>query len=194
MAYRLFLGVGIYFLAAGFVGFLALATSAEGVFDWLGSSVEWPVGYSEGVAQTSDGHYIATNQMAGRIQFYDHNWKFLWGKRIDSGGGIFKIISVKEDCFEVVTARLNNRYTVDYKGIVLSKANYPESVRYSEFGIVGHSTWVPTYLFLLPFASPSFAFFSILLGSAILVFTATVIRNRLQSGTVAVLHRRFPGL
>ncbi len=172
--------VGIYFTAAGFVGFISLAFSAEGAFDFLGSSVEWPMGYSQGVVQTRDGHYIAINEMAGRVQYYDNQWKFLWGMRIESGGGIFKIIAVKDDKFEMVTARLNNRYIIDSKGKVLSKTQYPEEVWYSEFGNVGRSAWVPTYFFLIPFASPYLAFLSIFAGFMLLAFVAKFLRDRAE--------------
>lgn len=163
------------------MGFISLAVSAEGTFDFLGSSVEWPMGYSQGVAQTADGHRIAINEMAGRVQYYDKDWKFLWGMRIDSGGGIFKITAVKENRFELVTARLNNLYVIDFNGKVLAKGDYPESVWYNQFGNVGRPAWVPTYVFLIPFASPYLAFFSIFVGAMLLILVANFLRRRAQA-------------
>ena len=178
--YRIFMVVGIYFTAAGFVGFLSLAVSAEGAFDFLGSKAEWPMGYSQGVALTADGHRIAINEMAGRVQFYDSDWTFLWGMRIESGGGIFKISAVKEDRFELVTARLNNLYVIDFSGKVLAKGNYPESVWYNRFDNVGRAGWVPTYFFLIPFASPYLAFLSIFFGAMLLIGVARFLKERAQ--------------
>jgi hypothetical protein len=180
--YRLFMVAGIYFMVAGIVGFLSVAISAEGGFDWLGASVEWPMGVSDGVVQTEDYHFIAINVAAGRIQYYDSQWTFKWGLRIEAGGGTFKISSVKDDTFEVVTARGNYRYSIDYKGNVRLTANYPDSIRYGAFGDPGYPAMVPTYFFLYPFSTPEFAFLSIILGCIILVIAAKVIRDRCRPG------------
>lgn len=85
-------------LGAG--GFFACMLSAEGILK-LAKHREWPAGYVEGIAKTSQGEYIVPLVPSGRIQLYDSQWHFLRGWNVDAEGGEFTVHSAPDHDIEV---------------------------------------------------------------------------------------------
>jgi hypothetical protein len=139
--------------SVGLASFFGIALSAVGGLDWLPQSVEWPVGYARGVITLTDGTHVVPLVPANRVQIYDPEWRFLRGWRVDAGAGVFKLLPVGTDHFEVVTARGNLRLEFKPTGELVSQRSYQPQL-YDSFGEAGVSRFVATPVWLWPFTHP----------------------------------------
>lgn len=103
--------IAYLFLVVGFIGFISgFVTSAFGVaFNNL-DSFEFPLGDQSGIAVDSEGNIYCGLRFYSRIQVYDAEGNFIYGKFIDSAGGAFRIRMNKDDQLEVATARNDKFY------------------------------------------------------------------------------------
>src|ERR1700746_137699 len=74
----------------GAAGFFVIGLSGAGILK-TPSSFEWPAGYVKGIAGMADGTYIVPLVPPGRVQLYDHEWKFLRGWNVNASGGAFTV-------------------------------------------------------------------------------------------------------
>ncbi len=137
-------------LVYGFGTFFGCFWSATGHLDWLSKDFEWPIGYASGVVDTSDGAHIVPHEMSGRIQLYDRNWKFLWGRRCSGGGGV-KVRESHTGRIEVFTSRGSYRIEYSRDGEIIHHG-------VAESDLIraipaGYSVVVPTRIWLWPFSN-----------------------------------------
>lgn len=142
------------FLLVGTWSFLGASAAATGALPWIPNSFEWPVGWSSGVATTTDGLYVVPHEPAGRVQLYDQNLRFVRGWQVGAFGGSFKVASGSDGRIEVHTARQDMLYVFDSTGRLLSSTKNPPQ----DFGSVpqGRSMTIPTPWWGWPLVSPAF--------------------------------------
>ncbi len=155
-------------IVIGGIGFFGSALSATGGLNWLPSSFEWPIGYTDNAAKTQDGFYVVPHTSSGRIQIYDTDLKFLRGWNVDAHGGTYKISISKENLINVYTARGNWHYLFNLQGDIISKEKYV-SGSYSSFPDSNLSLNIPTNIFLLVFSHPFISWFFAVIGIATLI-------------------------
>jgi len=153
-------------VVTGAVCFFAPAISALGGFDWLPSSVEWPVGNAKGVVQTSSGLYVVPHVPSNRIQIYDASWNYVRGWRTDAAGGNFVLRMTDEDRIEVFTARGPMHHVYDLNGNLLATRAAEESPKGS-----GASARVPTAWWLMPLVHPIAAWSLAAVGLLVLILS-----------------------
>lgn len=155
-------------------GFFASALSALGMLK-LPDSFEWRAGYVRGVVQTADGKYVVPLILAGRVQMYDSNWRFLRGWNVDAAGGDFKVDGSQPRIVEVLTARGRHHYSFTDDGRLISATNYSED--FYTLGGTEQSVIVPTSPLLWVFSSPFLC-----MGLAIIGFVGlSIVKNLAQS-------------
>ena len=103
-------------MLVGGLGFFGSGLSAFGGLNWLATSFEWPIGYSDGVVTTPEGVHVVSHDPSGRIQLYDANWRFIRGWHVDAAGGLLKVTSAGANRIEVITARGAWHYVFDMEG------------------------------------------------------------------------------
>lgn len=109
------------FLSIGSIGFFAGAITGLG-FDFRNlDSFELPLGHLEGIAVDSEGNIYCGLQFYSRIQVYDAEGKFIYGKFIDSAGGVFRIRINERDQLEVATARNDKLYLFEKDGTLVNE-------------------------------------------------------------------------
>jgi len=113
--------VAALFLAIGFIGFLAGAITGLG-FDFRNlDSFELPLGDLKGIAVDSEGNIYCGLQFYSRVQVYDNEGKFIYGKFINSAGGAFRIRINEDDQLEVATARNDKLYLFEKNGTLVNE-------------------------------------------------------------------------
>jgi hypothetical protein len=112
--------ISYLFLIVGSIGFISgFITSGFGVaFDNL-DSFEFPLGDLKGIAVDSEGNVYCGLRFYSRIQVYDTEGNFLYGKFINSSGGTFRIRINKDDQLEVATARNDMFYIFARDGFLV---------------------------------------------------------------------------
>ena len=158
------------FLAIGAVGFLGPGIAACGGLNWLPNSVEWPVGYAEGVITTPEGLHVVPQEFYDRVQIYDANWSFVIGWHVEFGKGKPTLVASTNKYIEVITTHEDWHYVFDMEGHLISKDSYsylPES--YYPLSGKSEKLFVPTSLWLLSFSQPMFAWVAAAIGGAILL-------------------------
>jgi hypothetical protein len=164
-------------ITAGVAGFFGQAISAIGGFNWLPETVEWPAGWVDGVIKTETGLRVVPTEAAGRVQVYDGDWKFIRGWHIGPGAsGAFALRPLKEDRFEVFTARGNHHYVFDTGGNLISEGTYP-GAEYSKVKDAGEPAVVPTAWWLWIFAHPLIAWLVAVAGMAFVGLAAWRAKN-----------------
>lgn len=109
------------FLSIGSIGFFAGAITGLG-FDFRNlDSFELPLGHLEGIAVDSEGNIYCGLQFYSRIQVYDAEGKFIYGKFIDSAGGVFRIRINERDQLEVATVRNDKLYLFEKDGTLVNE-------------------------------------------------------------------------
>jgi hypothetical protein len=104
----------------GVIGFLSgFAVSLGGLHRIIPDSFEMPLGDLQGIAVDSEGNIYCGVQFYSRIQAYDINGRFLYGKCFDSHGGAFKIKINSNEQLEVATYRGRNKYIFSKEGSLL---------------------------------------------------------------------------
>jgi len=113
--------VAALFLIVGSIGFLAGAITGLG-FEFRNlDSFELPLGCLEGIAVDSDGNIYCGLQFYSRIQVYDPEGKFIYGKFVNSAGGAFRIRINEKDQLEVATARNDKLYVFEKDGTLVNE-------------------------------------------------------------------------
>ncbi|MFZ2146514.1 MAG: hypothetical protein WAV28_04770 [Sedimentisphaerales bacterium] len=103
--------IATLFLVIGFIGFLTGPITAGFGFRFRNlDSFELPLGDLRGIAVDSQGNIYCGLQFYSRIQVYNAEGKFLYGKFINSAGGTFRIRINEKDQLEVATARNDKLY------------------------------------------------------------------------------------
>ena len=114
--------VATLFLVIGCVGFFAGAITAV-----FGSgfrnleSFELPLGDLRGIAVDSEGNIYCGLQFYSRIQVYNSEGKFIYGKFVNSAGGAFRIRINQNDQLEVATARNDKLYIFAIDGTLVNE-------------------------------------------------------------------------
>ena len=104
----------------GLIGFLSGFLIAFGrLYRVIPDSFEMPLGQLEGIAVDSNGNIYCGAQFYSRIQVYDMEGRFLYGKCFDSDGGAFKIKINSDGQLEVATYRGKNKYIFSNDGTLL---------------------------------------------------------------------------
>ena len=103
-------------------------------------SFEFPLGDLEGIAVDSEGNIYCGVQFYSRVQVYDPEGKFLYGKFIDSAGGSFRIRINKDDCLEVATVRNAKLYRFDKNGNLVREWS-DVGYYFSDFGKAGETRY-----------------------------------------------------
>ncbi len=108
------------FLVIGGIGFFAgfIAMGFGVAFENL-DSFELPLGDLEGITVDSEGNIYCGLQFYSRIQVYNAEGKFVYGKFIDSAGGAFRIRINQDDQLEVATARNDKLYIFARDGFLV---------------------------------------------------------------------------
>ncbi|MHC4242355.1 MAG: hypothetical protein ACYSU4_08130 [Planctomycetota bacterium] len=107
--------IATLFLFIGFIGFVSgfipygFVVALDNALDNL-DSFELPLGALEGISVDSEGNIYCGLQFYSRIQVYDADGNFIYGKFIDSAGGSFRIRINQNDQLEVATARNDKFY------------------------------------------------------------------------------------
>jgi hypothetical protein len=104
MIAHLFLVIGGIGFFAGFIA-MGFGVSFENLY-----SFELPLGDLEGIAVDSEGNIYCGLQFYSRIQVYDAEGRYIYGKFINSAGGAFRIRINQNDQLEVATARNDKLY------------------------------------------------------------------------------------
>jgi hypothetical protein len=132
----------------------------------LSPTDEYPAGWVDGVITTENGQRVVPLTHVGRLQVYDAEWNFLRGWFIGpGGGGAVALRPLKNDNFEVLTARGNYRYVFNTSGELISTGTYPGK----DFPLSsGESAVVPTPWWLWVFAGPLYWFLLCAGGSALI--------------------------
>ena len=103
--------IATLFLVIGFIGFLTGPITAGFGFRFRNlDSFELPLGDLRGIAVDSQGNIYCGLQFYSRIQVYNAEGKFLYGKFINSAGGAFRIRINEKDQLEVATAGNDKLY------------------------------------------------------------------------------------
>jgi hypothetical protein len=93
---------------------------ALGVDLRIPDSFELPLGHLRGVAVDSRGNVYVGTQFYGRVQVYDADGKYLFGKFIYTSGGAFRIRIDARDQLEVATARNDQLYVFSKDGSLIN--------------------------------------------------------------------------
>lgn len=103
--------------SAGFAaGFLLHRINRFGYHPSNLNSFELPLGDLEGIAVDSEGNVYCGAQFYSRVQVYDAEGKFLYGRFVDSAGGSFRIRINEDDRLEVATVRNHKLYLFEKNG------------------------------------------------------------------------------
>lgn len=114
-------------IAIGFFSFVGGSLVVLGLYRIIPDSFEMPLGHLKGIAVDSEGNIYCGAHFYSRIQVYDSEGKFLYGKCIDTGGGTFWIRINSNDQLQVAIARGDKIYTFDNKFNLLHKrSNVPD--------------------------------------------------------------------
>jgi hypothetical protein len=105
----------------GIVGFFGDILLSCGLYRVIPDSFEMPLGDLRGIAVDSEGNIYCGAQFYSRIQIYDIEGSFLYGKCLDSHSGAFKIKININDQLEVAKYRGDQRYIFAKDGTLLSK-------------------------------------------------------------------------
>jgi hypothetical protein len=158
------------FTAIGALGFMGSGLVALGAFNWLPTSFEWPIGYSDGVVSTEDHYYVVPHTPTGRIQIYTANWKFLRGWNVDAGGGTFKLYVTDKNHIHIITARMQMHYVYQLDGKLVSSETYSATGKnYSSFPRETEAYFVPTPALLWIFSSPLYSWLAAAIGLALFI-------------------------
>ncbi len=128
--------VGVTGFMAGFLIRIHIFGYHPGSLD----SFEFPLGDLEGIAVDSEGNVYCGVQFYSRVQVYDAEGKFLYGKFIDSAYGAFRIRINEDDYLEVATVRNDKLYRFDKNGNLVRESS---DVRhyFSAFGKTGETRY-----------------------------------------------------
>jgi len=156
----------VLLIAYGMLGFFGAFLSATGHPPSINTEV--PMGRVDGAVIDRDGLIYCPSTPWGRIQLYDRDKRFIRGWSVNASGGVFRIHVDPQNHLEVATARRRMLYVFDREGNLLSgKAYEPRS--YSDFdNWRGAVVWIPTAFYLLPMASPFFAWGVAVVGMILL--------------------------
>ena len=157
--------LGGYLMATGAIGFVGTGVLSLGVLHWPAENQEYPVGYASGVITMppSLDHVVPLSDIS-RIQVYDRDWHFLTGWNIVPPVKDFKLRQWSKNSIEAYAYREDHYYvllfTVD--GRLISQSN--SDMNTLNAIPAGESFFVPTPIYLLPFAGPLFGWFSGAIG------------------------------
>jgi len=115
--------VAALFLSIGLIGWLAGFVTGLGFGFTIPDSFELPLGLLEGIAVDSDGSIYCGLQFYSRIQMYNSQGKFIYGKFIDSGGRAFRIRINQKDQLEVATASTDKLYVFKKDGTLIREVS-----------------------------------------------------------------------
>jgi len=132
--------VATFFVAIGSIGWFAGALTGLG-FDFRNlDSFELPLGCLEGIAVDSEGNIYCGLQFYNRVQVYDAEGKFIYGKFIDSAGGTFRIRINENNQLEVATARNDKLYLFEKDGTLINELSNVGHYFY-DFGETGKTRY-----------------------------------------------------
>lgn len=135
----------------GFIGTMLSSTAGLG----RSFSFEWPIGKTERAIKYSNGMIVVPHHRSGRIQIYDDDLQFIRGWHVTAHGGVFEIVSAKNNTFHVFTGRGSMKYHYDLSGKLLASPKYKGALPESNKEWVALSIPTPFYLWFLthPFAA-----------------------------------------
>lgn len=105
----------------GFIGWFSGFILSSGLYRIIPDSFEMPLGDLQGIAVDSEGNIYCGSKYYSRIQVYDIDGRFLYGRHIASAMGVFKIKINNYDQLEVATYSGDKRYIFAKDGTLLSK-------------------------------------------------------------------------
>lgn len=105
----------------GIIGFVSGFLVSFGVKKIIPDTFEMPLGDLKGIAVDSEGNIYCGAQFYSRVQVYNIEGKFLYGKCFDSSGGAFKIKINEKDQLEVMTFRGHRRLLFSREGTLLNE-------------------------------------------------------------------------
>ena len=150
---RIFFALFVY----GGLAFALQAVGAWGGLGFLPNSLEWPVGYVDGVVADSAGRLVVPLDTCGRIQLYDRNREFIRGWAIASFGGDFKLRMTEQDMIEVFTMRRDKRYLFAQDGTKIEEDTYGPTLWGDVPTSPSRSMWFYTLFVLIPLSHPMIA-------------------------------------
>ena len=137
--------VGVLLILVGGAGFMAgFVLQRANRFGYHPSSLnsfELPLGDLEGIAVDSEGNIYCGAQFYSRIQVYDAEGKFLYGRFIDSNGGAFRIRINEDDRLEVATLRNHKLYLFDKNGNLVHEWSGVGHHYFHDFGRAGETRY-----------------------------------------------------
>ena len=107
---------------SGLIGCLSGILMSYGLYKIIPDSFEIPLGELEGIAVNSEGNIYCGTKYYSRIQVYDIEGRFLYGKHIDSTMGPFKIKINSNDQLEVSIYSGYQKLIFSKDGTLLSKS------------------------------------------------------------------------
>jgi len=105
----------------GIIGFVSGFLVSFGLYKAIPDSFEMPLGDLTGIAVDSEGNIYCGTPFYSRVQVYDIEGKFLYGKCFDSSGGAFKIKINENDQLEVMTYRGHKKLLFSKNGTLLNE-------------------------------------------------------------------------
>lgn len=132
--------IAVLFLVIGTIGFfipcLIFFIDLDSIFP---DSFELPFGDLKGIAVDSKGNIYCGLPPYSRVQVYNKDGKYIYGKFFDSNGGAFRIRINNNDQLEVATARNDKLYVFENSNLIneLSNVGY----FYDEFGKAGETRY-----------------------------------------------------
>jgi hypothetical protein len=131
--------IAVSFLVGGGMGFLACPlTSVFGCRLGILDSLELPLGQLEGIAVDFEGNIYCGLQSYSRVQVYNPEGEFLYGKFINCSGGAFRIRINEDDQLEVATARNDKLYLSEKDGTIVREWS-DVGHYFSDFGKTGET-------------------------------------------------------
>jgi hypothetical protein len=119
--------IGFILTAFGFMTFIGGAL----LLFWgsiLPETLEMPLGYAEGVIKAKTGLIYVGLQSYSRVQVYDSSGKFIKGKFIDGGGGLFRIKLDENGLVNVYNNRKQKHFAFDKEARIIVEDQYTGNV------------------------------------------------------------------
>lgn len=162
--------------ASGFFGMGILATEDSRL---LCESIEWPVGYAEGIITTADGRYIVPQAYIGRVQIYDANWHFIRGWQVHSHGREITLRPAGNERVEVVTSGGKSLGVYSLEGEPIPDTKIEREAKVS-VEPPGHALWVPTHWWLISFTHPMYSWLAMGLGMGLFALVETLWQRHMK--------------
>lgn len=127
--------------AIGCIGWFAGAVTGLGFEFRFLDLFELPLGYLRGITVDSEGNIYCGLQFYSRIQVYDAEGKFIYGKFIDCAGGAFRIRINENDQLEVATVRNDELYVFEKDGTLVNELSGSGRYYFDIFGETGETRY-----------------------------------------------------